>query len=269
MITREMFPFDAHPVMDCQGIRNIVMIAHTRDRRTFYVVAGKNGGVRFLAHFDEDYEMSLGRHLHQEVLLRLHEDSRSRCMDALRRAADQAARDGTIRELLPMWEVPGFEREQIPPRHESGWFSRSRYALPIPAPAWAPEAQVFDIREGIYMHFPDGSMRLAQRREYYNFDYIMNIGPYLSRVVGRQGDCLLIDGVAPEGSSLIPHDRFVKVGDHEAHLDRHQLRWDGNSLVLTHPEHETVKVPAEPGENYYAALIPGVSRPFRRAAYAD
>ena len=202
--------------------------------------------------------------------------------------------------LLPE-EIPGFTRQQggwgI---HSTGWYTQSCLVLPLHAPEWAPEAEVFDIREGVYLHFPDGSSRLIRRRDFWRF-------PFASATpVARQGDCLVFaeepdfawwsssarvyfdqetgevlrDGyyehqwpwssqndrveVEERLRSLVHIAKVRAAGEY--FLDRHQIVVEGENIVLRHPEHEDVLVP---DEARFICLMPGSSRPFARASALD
>ncbi len=173
--------------------------------------------------------------------------------------------------------------------HRDGWFTRSCVVLPIPAPSFAPDAKAWDMREGIYLTFPDESYRLITRREYFAFlrhveaeSRANNADP---NPISRQGDLLFFSGnwgnkgwdgsrqvicqPMDEGCFFVPADhtdntqrRVVELRDME--FDRHVISEDAN--CVRHPEHGEMPLP---GGAWTAVLMPGTSRPFARRGGLD
>jgi hypothetical protein len=305
MKLRPRYPFDAEPSYD-DAVVNFLVLATTPDRKTWWLEAGAHGGCRFLAHFDGDKLYLAGR-LHADTLVESGEYCTSVCR-LLRRAADRLpvtalvvprerpcsqwkveystigervlASDGNPPAewelLLPgfiPWQQPQSVRQPAPPdgwvHHNDGWYTRTERALPLPAPTWAPDAQAWDIAEGIYIAFADGSYRLVRRREYYSYRWV-----FCSAPIARQGD-LLVYGETPQNAyhtyqgqmySSVP-ECVCRDGENQigtADLDRHHI--DLGEERVTHPEHETLELP----EGWQTIILaPGASRPFQRGGSAD
>jgi len=160
-------------------------------------------------------------------------------------------------KILPLSQVPGFNKDGY---HEQGWYSKSPFVLTQTAPSWAPEASTWNIQEGIFLSFPDGSFRLVGKYEFFN--------SYIPTVLARQGDCLVLEGQPTLSRSAMTGESYrealpgfwqgaVEEGQ-EASLGRHTFRKKESGGVLVHPQHESVEVP--PGA--YVAFMPGTSRPF-------
>jgi hypothetical protein len=258
---RERFIFD--PSIGCDSWKYLQGFWASADGRTFYVTAGSCGSVKFLAHRDEDGMIPTwytSGWLHSTTLVRVRgmEEELS-LLRALQRAADCADHTGT---LIDMGKVPGFSQEDQDSAsyHSQGWYSRGRCAAELSRPQWCddPKARVFDIREGIYCAFSDGSIRLMRRREYYAIE--SSLSP-----ATRQGDCLVFDSAVSYADrdyndylASIP----VATG---ATLDRHEVISDDGQLFLRHPEHGVVEV----RDGQHIMLLPGSSRPFSRDGGAD
>jgi len=291
---RDRFLFDAPPP-SADGIKNFNLFAATADRRTFYVEAGANNGVRVLAHFDEHGTAYYATRLHASCLVRDDQD----CVSGLLRRAADCCPLSELHSFLEIrltgpspranrWfpSIPGFGggdsinqhpaalcvHNEPQTRHDAGWHTHSRVILPLPAPSFAPEARTFDIREGVYLYFPDQSIRLIARREYYAF---LSEMPFNS--IARQGDLLFFagdhsgnrdwewvrqddDGRGLAAGRRIDEQTFASVQS----LDRHELDEEAN--VVRHPEHGEMPLPEG---QWTAVLMPGTSRPFERAGGVD
>lgn len=165
--------------------------------------------------------------------------------------------------------------------HANGWFSRGMWALALPVPDFlADGTTVWDIREGIYLAFPDGSCRLIARRDhgaaYRQWEDFVAIGhnyaDHPDGAMRRQGDVFVVAG-DPHSYAYPPSSVQtveVKAG---ATLDRHVIvgrpslgAVGGETLELAHPQHDTLGV--MPGN--WLVMMPGVSRPFsRRSGIGD
>ncbi len=310
MFLRSRFAFDPSPSIE--GWRQLNILAASKDRRTWWVNAGRRGGIRGLVHYNDQrfgatVEAYWGQSLHSDVLVSLSGDAGARIDVELARAADTWARQGLspamiltpenclvrvqgnlVKSLEPdlatgdgryplrvpngttqghRLPVPGFlplagsmPAVGEPPaqyQHKDGWYTRSERALHVRSPQWAPNASVYDIREGIYIVFSDGTFRLVPRREYYEkLEW--------DEPEARQGDLLLWHN--PQKGV----DRPIATDEPE-YFDRHKIvAQDDGSAVVTHPEHGELVVSA-PGLNQplYAAIAPGTSRPFERESDRD
>lgn len=272
---RERYPFD-HPIA-CDGVKYYNIFAVSPDRCTFYVEAGACNGVRLLAHYDANGDLYVAESLHARTLVRANGGEEK----FLRLAADRAKRRVA---LIPAHEVPGFEQNEGRLVHLQGWLSASFYAMPMDSPEFAPEAKVWDIREGVYMSFPDGSIRLARRPDYWSF-----WREFMDRqVVSRQGDLLFFVNIRnvwdfPSVATEADHRRvfghdlglYVTAGGPgtvgqrfsvrpEAEIDRHVF--SSEDWVVRHPEHGEMPLPTG---DWVAVLLPGTSRPFQRDGGVD
>lgn len=279
MQIRERFPFDGPGDLardQFNGWKYVRLAAGTAADGTqvFYAELGAAAGFRFVVAYTPDGDVGLGYQLHASVLVRVQPEAREKLAELLRWAADRATAQGTLDRLLPIREVPGFDADG---RHQHGWRSYSDVARQLPAPDWAPEADVYDIREGVYLSFPDGSSRLAQRRAYWVAWRTFPDAP-----IARQGDLLVfaqlprwesrdreaMDVLRQSGRAIATKEsgQGWPVLNQTVSLDRHTIERDGDRVVITHPEHDTVTVNAD--QAAWICLAPGSSRPFRRG-YGD
>jgi hypothetical protein len=264
MKLRKRYPFDQPDETDCKYIR---LLAASADERTWWVKGGAQCGVRLLAHFAGDGYVYTARQLHAGVLAQSqNEDAARRLLTA---AANEYARAGaTILKIEEPSVLPGFTFHDVAHLwiHESTWHTKTERVLRLTPPWWAPDAQAFDIREGVYLYFPDGTSRLARRRDYYRFE-----GQRFRRVLARQGDLLFLSHFFNHifegwGDPYLPRMmRSRAVGDTEViDLGRHHI--DVAQGVVTHPQHGTMALPSE---TWLAVLEPGTSRPFADARDTD
>lgn len=282
MKIRPSYCFDTHEV-SLGNVKHVNLFAVSPDERTFYVEAGANNGVRFLLHYEPVRWFTADR-LHAECVREV--DSHI-ATTALRRVADACPPTG----LVPISKVPGFSNGDTP-YHRDGWFSRSAYALPLSPPNWAETAQVFDIREGIYLVFPpddgqDESYRLMSRKEYYEFNKHPVPNGSFSKTV-RQGDCFAQwvylppavpgNGAEPDREEVgrlltkcwtngVRAEFLIDGGS--VTLDRHVV--PEGALVIKHPEHSDKELPERPDSHYFlfVFLLPGSSRPFSNEGASD
>jgi hypothetical protein len=271
MKLRKRYSFDFIEWTDCKHIQ---LLAASADERTWYVEGGARCGVHLLAHFG--YKIYTAPRLHYEVLVESAEPSAVRAL--FRRAANKKSEIGLTTEqseiqllekpdILPGFQFPNWKHsigEEEPeglvyPVHKSGWYTKTERVLRLTPPWWAPDAQAFDIREGVYLYFPDGTSRLSRRRDYYRFEsFRFESSLSLRRVLARQGDLLFL----PNDSNEVFHGWAAwdtsPLGPAEIiDLGRHHI--DTGEKVVTHPEHGTMPLPEEP---WLAILEPGTSRPF-------
>lgn len=242
------------------------VLAVSSDERTFYLEGGTNGGVRYLAHFDARGNLYLSRRLHADILVRANPDEEEEVRKQLAHHMPvEPAR------LLDMEEVPGFSRDADGTiRHKHGWFTRGERALELATPRWMESngsgAKIFDIREGIYIYFQDGSIRLSGRKEWYQFHDAMRSAAH---IWCRQGDCFLVtmwlgSDIWFEAVSLDPTKSLTAtLGRHSVDLTPLEMK---NNWSLTHPEHEKAEGPGNPN---WMVLLPGSSRPFSRHGDGD
>jgi hypothetical protein len=267
MKLRKRYPFDQPDETDCKYIRLLAMSA---DERTWYVKGGARCGVRLLAHFADGDRVYTAPHLHDEVLVESAQPELVR--DLLRMAVNESNIVGlNPPDILPGFRFPGWKHNigeegegPVYSVHESGWYTKTERVLRLTPPWWAPDAQAFDIREGIYLHFPDGTFRLARRRDYYRFEDELSF----RRVLGRQGDLLFLSNAVSNrifegwnGSTM--QTRLVDEVE-IINLARHHI--DTGEEVVIHPEHGTMALPEEP---WLAILEPGISHPFSIASDSD
>jgi len=285
MELRKRYVFDGEYAPQ-QADRGYYTFAVSPDGKTFFIQGGNNGGVRILAHFSGE-SLYFGYSLHQKTLVEANLDQKVVITSMLERAAAMAPE----KKLVPMHQVPGFTREEGISRHNDGWYSRGDFALQLSPPVWAPEATAWDIREGVYVRFPDGTCRLVPRREYYFFDGVLGAIDQVE-LKTRQGDCLVFktgNDTYCLDSVIIPGEKtaldrhvveVVSVSDESSfELNEYLIKRDGSSLTaiiargsgllkLTHPEHEVVEVKLA-GEELFIVLAPGRSRPFSRDRRVD
>lgn len=162
--------------------------------------------------------------------------------------------------------------------HKDRWFTRSIYALPRPVPDFIKEAQVWSIREGIYISFPDGSYRLIPHRQWWEFMEV--IRDYDLELIGRQGDLLVFSYEHPP---IRDEEVDFRPLEKES-IDRHEIIIDGKAecqklyriesfifrslgqeftLTFTHPEHERMDVKVA-SNGCWVVLLPGTSHPFEK-----
>jgi hypothetical protein len=257
MKLRKRYPFDQPDATDCKYIQ---LLAASADERTWYVKGGARCGVRLLAHFTND-RVFAANHLHSTVLPEAASPELVR--DLFRHAADMAE----IQRLEEPGILPGFrfsgesgEPEPVYPVHSGGWYTKTERVLRLAPPWWAPDAQAFDIREGVYLYFADGTSRLARRREYYRFEDPRHESLSFRRVLARQGDLLFLSNSVNNSRIFEDWDRGedVPVSDNEViDVNRHHI--DMTRGVVQHPEHGTMPLPSE---TWLAIFEPGTSRPF-------
>lgn len=267
---RGSYPFDGQ--FGIQEWKYGGVFAASPDKRTFYVKAGANDGVRYLAHTDGKGCWWVGDRLHAAVLRAVEGEVVESLRSDLRKAAD--AMSASPATLVPIAEVPGFvppDTQGEPARvcHKQGWYTCTEYALPLPAPTWAPDAQAWDIAEGVYLRWEDGSIRLVPRREYY--DFCQHIDMNGLAVVARQGDCLAFERhLHADWVELDRRNGTARVllrGEPWAGgLDHHQVVVEDGKFVLRHLEHGRLGLPAEARS---LVLMPGTSRPFSRDGGVD
>jgi hypothetical protein len=261
MYLRKRYVFDrSEEPTDCKYIQ---FLAASADERTWWVKGGARCGVRLLAHFTDDDKVYTALHLHATVLVESADPGN------VRRLLQEAANQKDPDRLEPPSVLPGFtprdaERDSL---HAQGWYTKTERVLRLAPPWWAPDAQAFDIREGIYVYFPDETSRLCRRREYYNLTSCTH--PIVQRVLIRQGDLLFIEKGGYErrvfeqwnGSRM----QTRTLGDTEiVDLDRHHI--DVGGEVVSHPEHGTMDLPSGP---WVAMLAPGTSHPFNGNGRSD
>jgi hypothetical protein len=244
---RETYLFDEH-LPDLGLVRYFQVFARLEmgdGDGVYYVVAGAHSGVRVLAEFSEGALVGIALwKLHPPTLRMPRSEEVDKILSFLRRAADQCQPT----DLALIQEVGGFHQGADGYwYHRDGWFTESVIALPIPPPAWAPDAQAWDFREGIYLTFPDGSYRLVRRWEYYDFKRQAACAP-----IARQGDCLFYT------CSFGNYSTRVEDG---AVLGRHKVSVRDGQMEVSHPQHGTMTLPAEAA---YMVLEPGTSSPFQR-----
>ena len=227
----------------------------------FYVNAGGFGGVRFLWTYI-DGKPCLGRHgLHSTNFLALPYYDQA---DPFQRILSRAASTIQHSKLTPIGEVHDFDEGG---HHKQGWYTKSLFGLQVPAPTWAPDARCWNLREGVYLYFPDGSIRLCPKKEFYKFE---EFSPLLEF---RQGDVFFCEASEerinnrPDLDSL----QYVWTGlEAGKSLRSHTLTEDdqGRFWVLEHPEHETLKV-EKSARIQSIVMMPGTSRPFTQAGGGD
>lgn len=190
-----------------------------------------------------------------------------------------AARGLPEEQLLRMEEVPGFTAaggtfgHRL---HDSGdWYTRSMFTYELEHfPVFGEGARAFLLREGVYVWFPDKTIRLIPTKEFWEENWNMIDPPD-----ARQGDLL-----AWKRAGYGNGDKNEPAK--EAAIDRHMI-WPvqgvftaamgtcwywvspGGMLEVRHPEHELLSLPGENGTFWMLRLLPGTSRPFAREGGAD
>ncbi len=173
----------------------------------------------------------------------------------------------TSEKLLLIKEVPGFSQSGT---HEQGWYTQSCLVREIPpGAALPPESRIFLLREGVYVYFPDKSIRLMTYTDYFS---LPEIAPDF-----RQGNLLIykqernVSGEEyisiPEEVSLVSIDRHqIFVAEYELHSVMCRDWLQGGRIE--HPDHEPVILPADDDgpdwavKGYTWQYLPSVSRPF-------
>jgi hypothetical protein len=279
---RERYPFDFNAFVECKSYS---IFAH-KGGKFFYLEGGANSGCRVLVEIEDQ---NGGQHIATAQGLHARETVRTLDTSALVRAMQRAADNG-VGTLLDIASVPGFEpRSKIHNSaenvayHRDGWFTTSRFSIETAAPAWAPDARAFDLREGIYLVFADGTFRLVPKRDYfkgYPFEESQLHHRDGSPPDARQGDLLFyeIPGIARDAdevadeSSTEDYDRHLVDGwrlieaARELTNGRHQRPSDVWAWpTITHPEHGVMELEGV----YKVVFAPGVSRPFSREGGLD
>lgn len=263
---------------------HLLTLAMSADKRIIYIKGGKEGGVRILAALDPEGNVACNSYLHATVMYFLSADKEDRLKRLVKYWYDRRGGEECDRSTLLVaekGEFPvGFDEGR---RHRDGWYTRTEVSLPLPSPEWAPDSKAFDIREGIYLYFLDGSIRLVPRKEYYSFARWMEG----QEVVARQGDVFVLGwrsrrnfpdrAAAGEGreyqpdwaevtpQSGLPRDAF-QFPAHRVELEA------SNKLVLVHSEHEPVELGAwKEGQvpSQILVMMPGTSRPFQDSRQGD
>jgi len=256
---RARFPFDNNPVID---VKYLNPLAVSSDRRFYYLSGGANNGLRVLVEHDGNGRWGVADWLHAD------ETIETDLYDGLQRLLSRAANIGIV-SLLDIGEIPGFQKPDLfevgQARHVTGWYTRSRFALEIDPPWWAPDARAFDTREGIYIVFADNEgYRLVPKGEYFQGSLL---GTHGNPPDKRQGDLLLWsieepypDAPHPEEKDWV-FDRHHVVGeDSQAHNQDDPPCFFLNPHI-SHPEHGEMKL-----EGWWTVMLaPGVSRPFSRS----
>jgi hypothetical protein len=279
MKIRKRFPFDFVEWTDCKFIQ---LLAASADKRTWYVKGGANCGIRLLAYFTERGVYTAPR-LHDEVLVESAQPGAVRAL--FRHAANEKSEIRLIEQseiqllekpdILPGFQFPNWKHSigepegPVYPVHKSGgWHTKTERVLRLAPPWWAPDAQAFDIREGVYLYFPDGTSRLARRRDYYRFEDESRQFIRDRKLLSRQGDLIFLSNTPFMNNEPLRNEvsegwvgnslRTRPVDTAEIiDLDRHHI--DTTQGVVVHPEHGTMPLPEEA---WLAILEPGTSRPF-------
>lgn len=278
---REKYCFDHDPDEALKDLLNVkypgdFFVSPSGD--TFYIKGGLNDGCRAVIHTTiDDSEFGQRRRYY---VGKLWGSSLVECSAELAEEVLRGYASTCPKKLLEMDEVPGFKQEDSEYRlttHKQGWYSESPFAIELPSPAWAPEARAFNIKEGVYLSFPDGSMRLVGRREFFSTPWNGDSKPF-----ARQGDCLvyewecMADAVAAKGEQavriILPKEASVLNSANQDGLDHHSVSLDsdgGGCLVIGHPEHEELRVKVFEHGMMSVVLMPGTSRPFQRSESVD
>lgn len=316
---RMRFCFDGNepdePLRELMGAKWCDGFVASESGNTFWLRGGSNGGVRALIHvLDTENPLSpedrdFGdrrecwspdrRNRRYFVSRRMFGEDMVECdPDMAVSALKKYAHAFRGRTLETMDKIPGFslgeDRNYWFNKEEyyGRWFSKSAFAVKVDPPSWAPEAQAWNIQEGILLIFLDGTIRLiADRREFFNFPYRDN------GVIARQGDLLVFNermslpqsrpqdhatarfhdlplsvNVSPEGLQIIDIHAYANNKEkglvETFSLDRHQILKEGDQWVVKHPEHETLALPQ--GKHCLnLVLVPGTSRPFKKGDDLD
>lgn len=266
MRTRESYVFD-QPIGEYPG-GHPTTFAVSADRRTYFAAFGARSGITLLVHFTPEGDVAFGSWLHTTTIRNVGQQGEALLARGwLKRAADALHPE----TLVSMGEVPGFNER--PPTgdgrttHVHGWFTHGTWALPLTVPPFLDSGTtVWDIREGIYITFPDGTCRLIPRRDhgagYDEWEKFVGLfgGVTYPNEINRQGDLFVLSsGYGLEGMNAVE----VKEG---VTLDRHTVAVHDGHLVLEHPQHEPLNV----SEGDWLVMLPGASHPFsRRVGFGD
>lgn len=174
-------------------------------------------------------------------------------------------------------DVPGFYLNGL---HKDGWYSSHPYAIKIQgSPSWAPDAQAWKIKKGVYISYPDQSYRFVTTKLYYdietkNLDNFANWPPRM-----RQGDCLIFEECISLHTNHYPtelHASYdnINLGRHEVHGSSlfyfEECIYTQSGFSILHPEHDRLDVPKpNPERGWRIQLAPGTSRPFQRTEDQD
>jgi hypothetical protein len=266
---RRSYEFDDDAFVEC---KEYTFYPH-KSGKWFYLVGGANDGCRVLVEIGEPNPstgvrpLGVGRGLHAAQTVEYHWAELSRrVLRALQRAADSTVNP---QPLLDIDEVPGFSwrfgldaasfgnQSQYAWNDIGGWYTRSRFSIQLAAPAWAPDAQAYDLREGVYLVFADGTTRLVRKREYYSPEYgeLLPVGGRVPDL--RQGDLLLYEQGRPEETQEAAerYDRHSVTGKRAVHFPA--LWMDPQ---IEHPEHDRLSAEGA----FMVVFAPGTSVPFAR-----
>ena len=217
------------------------------DRRTFWVRGGSQGGIRCLYHYTEDGNLFVADRLHPPDNCMVQSPDPARASAVLRRAIVNERLP-----LVPIHQVPGFtaHAESGSMWHQQGWWTDTVYALPLDVPWICAESVAFDLREGVYLVWPDGSIRLIGHRQYFGWGWWNQT----SGSLGHQGDLFIWSSDhAPQLAADLPFE-----------LQRHLVTRDSDMIVVTHPEHETITISLGADRGVICKIMPGTSRPYSR-----
>jgi len=181
-----------------------------------------------------------------------------------------AIRRLTPEKLYLIGEVPGFEYTGY---HKDGWYSRGLFASRLQLPDCLKvvvdcasdelviQPEVWRIKEGVFILFPDDSYRLMEFDEYYALRF-------WDRPDYRQGDLMFYKANVRN----LKIEEMINEGD-TVKVDRHvitaqAIRSDQGTkkmylfgkVRVEHPEHGVLDIP---DGVYYYEILPGTSRPFQ------
>lgn len=270
---RERFDFDISPPCAAGASprrfvvgERFVNVGHEKEFvKLYYVELGLNSGIRFSvlcrALNGELYlGVEHGPKMHSTVFRKMEYMEEQEVVKTLVRVANTVGKNRAVK----MEEVPGFTGRLSAggyQTHRDGWYTRSIFGVRLQAPFWAPEAEAYDIREGVYVCFPDGSFRLMRRKDYYDFcEALPDLRPAMEF---RQGDCIPCEVEFDVDRPVATWVLATNITHEGAVLDRHEAVVRGGEVFLTHPEHG--EVGPLPNSVRSIMLIPGSSRPFAQA----
>jgi len=120
----------------------------------YYVELGQKRGIRLavgFVHGERKPYLGLGAYpLHSLIFREMDIEEELAIKATLRRVANMCDPE----PLVEIERVPGFAQDdEYPARNQQGWYTRSLWARRLLPPRWAPESEVYDIREGIYFYF--------------------------------------------------------------------------------------------------------------------
>lgn len=242
-----------------------------------WVVGGRNNGCRYTIAIaqkgHEHYEGWVYGHK-DYVFMRLMPSKAIRAIALLRPEA-----------LRLTFTLPGFynhndnSENEYRIYHKDGWYSTGLFAIEIDPVSCIKtqtkhaddevvmQPDVFLIKEGVYIAFPDESYRLMSREEY------RDIGE-LRTPNFRQGDLMIwishdVVGFGDDCQSQLDYDRHKitclnENGKIKFKFDQnHRLRmiYINSPFIVEHPQHGTLKI--EGARQYAIKLLPGTSRPFQ------